>query len=37
MGKSEGIPVVVIRGFRYRPANERATSMIRPASEDLFR
>src|ERR1700730_6321239 len=37
MGKSEGIPVVVIRGFRYRLANERATSMIRPASEDLFR
>lgn len=37
MGKSEGIPVVVIRGFRYRPANERATTIIRPAAEDLFR
>ncbi len=37
MGKSEGIPVVVIRGFRYRPANERAASIIRPADEDLFR
>jgi coenzyme F420-0:L-glutamate ligase / coenzyme F420-1:gamma-L-glutamate ligase len=37
MGKSEGIPVVVIRGYRYRPANERATVMIRPAAEDLFR
>src|SRR6267154_2910103 len=37
MGKSEGIPAVVIRGFRYRPANERATSVIRPATEDLFR
>jgi len=37
MGKSEGIPVVVIRGFRYRPANERATSIIRSANEDLFR
>lgn len=37
MGKSEGIPVVVIRGYRYRPANERAVSMIRPAGEDLFR
>ena len=37
MGKSEGIPAVVIRGYRYRPANERATSVIRPANEDLFR
>jgi coenzyme F420-0:L-glutamate ligase/coenzyme F420-1:gamma-L-glutamate ligase len=37
MGKSEGIPVVVVRGYRYRPANERATSIIRPADEDLFR
>ena len=37
MGKSEGIPAVVIRGYRYRPANERATSVIRPAKEDLFR
>jgi coenzyme F420-0:L-glutamate ligase/coenzyme F420-1:gamma-L-glutamate ligase len=37
MGKSEGIPVVVIRGYRYRPANERAASIIRPANEDLFR
>lgn len=37
MGKSEGIPVVVIRGYRYRPANERATTIIRPAAEDLFR
>jgi len=37
MGKSEGIPVVVIRGYRYRPANELATGVIRPANEDLFR
>jgi len=37
MGKSEGIPVVVVRGYRYRPANELATSIIRPANEDLFR
>jgi coenzyme F420-0:L-glutamate ligase / coenzyme F420-1:gamma-L-glutamate ligase len=37
MGKSEGIPVVIIRGYRYRPAEERATSIIRPAAEDLFR
>ena len=37
MGKLEGIPVIVIRGYRYRPANELATSVIRPAAEDLFR
>lgn len=37
MGKSEGIPAVVIRGYRYRPADELATSIIRPAAEDLFR
>jgi len=37
MGKSEGIPAVVVRGYRYRPADERATGIIRPAAEDLFR
>ena len=37
MGKSEGFPVVVIRGHRYKPSAEPATSIIRPASEDLFR
>ena len=37
MGKSEGIPAVVIRGYRYRPTDERATCIIRPAAEDLFR
>ncbi len=37
MGKREGIPAVIIRGYRYRAADERATSVIRPAAEDLFR
>jgi coenzyme F420-0:L-glutamate ligase / coenzyme F420-1:gamma-L-glutamate ligase len=37
MGKAEGTPVVVIRGYRYRPALEAAASIIRPAGEDLFR
>ncbi|HVH72276.1 MAG TPA: coenzyme F420-0:L-glutamate ligase, partial [Candidatus Dormibacteraeota bacterium] len=37
MGKSEGRPAVVIRGYQYKPASERAASIIRPASEDLFR
>jgi coenzyme F420-0:L-glutamate ligase/coenzyme F420-1:gamma-L-glutamate ligase len=37
MGKSEGIPAVLIRGFRYDPKDERAAAIIRPAAEDLFR
>jgi coenzyme F420-0:L-glutamate ligase/coenzyme F420-1:gamma-L-glutamate ligase len=37
MGKSEGSPVVLIRGYRYKPASEPAASIIRPASQDLFR
>jgi coenzyme F420-0:L-glutamate ligase / coenzyme F420-1:gamma-L-glutamate ligase len=37
MGKSEGAPVVIIRGYRYKPASEKAVKIIRPASEDLFR
>ena len=37
MGKSAGTPVVIVRGYRYRPATEKAASIIRPAAEDLFR
>jgi len=37
MGKSEGTPVVIIRGYRYKPAAEKAATIIRPAEEDLFR
>lgn len=37
MGKSEGTPAVVIRGYRFKPASEKAASIIRPAEEDLFR
>lgn len=37
MGKAEGLPVVIIRGYRYSPASEPATRIIRPAHEDLFR
>jgi coenzyme F420-0:L-glutamate ligase/coenzyme F420-1:gamma-L-glutamate ligase len=37
MGKSQGFPVILIRGYRYTPSSEPATSIIRPASEDLFR
>ena len=37
MGKAEGTPVVLIRGYRYQPSSETAAHIIRPASEDLFR
>src|SRR6266568_5993840 len=37
MGKAEGVPVVVVRGYRFRPAQEGAARIIRPAKEDLFR
>jgi coenzyme F420-0:L-glutamate ligase / coenzyme F420-1:gamma-L-glutamate ligase len=37
MGKREGIPAVIIRGFKYRSTQEPATRIIRPAHEDLFR
>ena len=37
MGKSQGIPAVLIRGYRYKFTSEKAASIIRPASEDLFR
>ncbi len=37
MGKAEGTPVVVVRGYRYKPALEPAARIIRPANEDLFR
>jgi coenzyme F420-0:L-glutamate ligase/coenzyme F420-1:gamma-L-glutamate ligase len=37
MGKAAGYPVVVVRGFRYRPAQIPAAGIVRPAREDLFR
>ena len=37
MGKSEGMPVVLIRGYRYKAKSEPAARIIRPAAEDLFR
>src|SRR5437879_7665202 len=37
MGKSEGFPVVLIRGYRFNPVSEPAARIIRPAAEDLFR
>lgn len=37
MGKAEGIPAVLIRGYAYDPIQQPASRIIRPPSEDLFR
>jgi coenzyme F420-0:L-glutamate ligase / coenzyme F420-1:gamma-L-glutamate ligase len=37
MKKAEGSPVILIRGYRYKPSSDPATSIVRPANEDLFR
>jgi coenzyme F420-0:L-glutamate ligase / coenzyme F420-1:gamma-L-glutamate ligase len=37
MGKAEGTPAVIVRGYRYKTADEPATKIIRPPDEDLFR
>ncbi len=37
MGKTSGIPVAVIEGFRYNPAEGSGRNLIRPEEEDLFR
>jgi len=37
MGKAEGVPAVVIRGYQYKATSEKAARIIRPAAEDLFR
>jgi coenzyme F420-0:L-glutamate ligase/coenzyme F420-1:gamma-L-glutamate ligase len=37
MRKSEGSPVILIRGYRYKPSSDPAAKIIRPAAEDLFR
>lgn len=37
MGKATGIPVAVVRGLDLPSGNGRATDLVRPASEDMFR
>jgi coenzyme F420-0:L-glutamate ligase/coenzyme F420-1:gamma-L-glutamate ligase len=37
MGKTRKVPVVIVRGYRYRPGNDGARRLIRPEKEDLFR
>ena len=36
-GKTANVPVVVIRGFEYTPAEGSAKSLIREAAGDMFR
>ena len=36
MGKATGIPAAVVRGLNY-PGDGRATDLVRPAEEDMFR
>jgi coenzyme F420-0:L-glutamate ligase/coenzyme F420-1:gamma-L-glutamate ligase len=37
MGKTERIPAVLIRGYRYVRAEGRASMLLRPSERDLFR
>lgn len=37
MGKSTGIPAAIVRGLAWTPASGRATDLVRPAAEDMFR
>jgi coenzyme F420-0:L-glutamate ligase/coenzyme F420-1:gamma-L-glutamate ligase len=37
MGKNAQVPVVIVRGYRFRAGRNSARELIRPAAEDLFR
>ncbi|TMC15780.1 MAG: coenzyme F420-0:L-glutamate ligase [Chloroflexi bacterium] len=37
MGKVDGIPVALIRGYRYRPAEGNACALLRDRTTDMFR
>ena len=37
MGKSSQIPAAIVRGLTWQPGDGRATDLVRPAAEDLFR
>jgi coenzyme F420-0:L-glutamate ligase/coenzyme F420-1:gamma-L-glutamate ligase len=37
MGKSTGVPAALIRGIKYEPSLGRASDLIRPPDEDMFR
>lgn len=37
MGKAKGVPLAVVRGLEYPTGEGRATDLVRPADEDMFR
>lgn len=37
MGKADQVPVAIVRGIAWEPGEARATELVRPAGEDLFR
>jgi coenzyme F420-0:L-glutamate ligase/coenzyme F420-1:gamma-L-glutamate ligase len=37
MGKSTQIPVAIVRGVAWQAGSSRATDLVRPHGEDLFR
>jgi coenzyme F420-0:L-glutamate ligase/coenzyme F420-1:gamma-L-glutamate ligase len=37
MPKAGGVPVILIRGYQFKPAQASAKALIRPAASDLFR
>lgn len=37
MGKADGIPAALIRGYSSKPGEGRASELVRPVDEDLFR
>lgn len=37
MGKVDSVPVAIVRGVAWDPGEARATDLVRPAREDLFR
>lgn len=37
MGKADGVPAVLVRGFNYRAEEARAAELVRPKDQDMFR
>ena len=37
MGKTDGIPLAIVRGYSYSPAPGRATELLMPPERDMFR
>jgi coenzyme F420-0:L-glutamate ligase/coenzyme F420-1:gamma-L-glutamate ligase len=37
MNKADGVPAVIVRGYRYHRGRGWGRSLIRPKEEDLFR